>query len=153
MKIIEEIHKLEKDQEELKEKIASLRALKEQFPNLKKHTNRWNSVRYCSKDVNDKVKRFDISHNCGCCNDSPLEIWPYLETEHGKVYSDPPYFRVGENSAYGDRPYPEWSKEMKEANIPEMIIGAVSLHFKKEKEEALEAVNYTLTDADDDLDY
>jgi hypothetical protein len=112
------------------------------YPNLRKRVGRWEKVAYYSKDVNTVVDRFDLRHNCGCCNDSPLEIWPYLETPIGRVYSDPPEFRVGEKSYFGgDKPYDAWDATMKAAGIPDVIIGAVSVHFERCAKEAREALD------------
>jgi len=140
------IDTLQKEIAEKQKELLDLEALYQQFTDLRRHVNRWKRVRFCSASVNNKVKRFDMSHNCGCCNDSPLEVWPYLETEHGNIYSDPPCFQVGEKSYIsGDDPYPGWKNEMRKANIPEDIIGAVSMHFKqcaKERKELAEAYDY-----------
>jgi hypothetical protein len=108
------------------------------FPDLKKKVGRWNKVVFYSRSVNARVTDYDSRHNCGCCQDSPLEIWPYVMTEHGRVYSDPPEFRVGERDPMlsGDRPYEGWDKKMREAEIPETIIAAVAVHFHKHAEEA-----------------
>ncbi len=126
---------------EAAEKLAEaekLEALFKMYPNLLKKTGRWDKVAYYSKDVNGLVTRFDIRHNCGCCRDSPLEVWPYLETPNGKVYSDPAEFRVGEKEPFygGDIPHKGWDKMMRDAGIPEGIIGAVSMHFRRAAEEA-----------------
>ena len=134
---------IEQLRKEAAEKLAladQLEKLLSQYPNLRKHTGRWNKVAYFTKDVNAVVDRFDMRHNCGCCNDSPLEVWPYLETPLGKVYSDPSMFRVGEKEPFyhGDRPYKGWDKTMRDAGIPEPIIGAVKMHFKREADEARE---------------
>jgi hypothetical protein len=128
---------------EAAEKIAEadkLAALLEMYPNLRQRTGRWKKVVYSSGDVNKVVDRFDIRHNCGCCNDSPLEVWPYLETPHGNVYSDPPEFRVGQKEPFygGDVPRKGWEQEMRSAEIPDAIIGAVSMHFKRSATEAKE---------------
>ena len=121
-----------------------LKALMKEFPDLQKYVGRWNKVAYYSKTVNEKVQRFDLRHNCGCCNDSPLEVWPYLETPHGKVYSDPPQFVVGERHwISGDVPHSGWKKLLQEAHLPEAIIGAISAHFREDAE-------YRKSLADDD---
>jgi hypothetical protein len=109
-----------------------------EFPDLLRHENRWKVVRYYSKSINPRANKYDISHNCGCCSDSPLEVWPYLETENGNVYSDPPRFTVGEKSYYGDRPYPGWKEDMRKADIPESIIESIMGHFRHEAESARE---------------
>lgn len=126
MSLTEEIAKAEKEAEHLR-KIA------EAFPDVRKHVNRWKNVFFCSKSVNPKVERFLIKHNCGCCSDSPLEIWPYLETPVGNIFSEPPVFVVGEKDMWagGDRPNPGWKEPLQAAGIPEDIIGAVSMHFKR----------------------
>lgn len=134
---------IEQLRKEAAEKLAlatQLEQLLAKYPNLRKHTGRWNKVAYYSKDVNALVDRFDMRHNCGCCNDSPLEVWPYLETPLGKVYSEPSMFRVGEKEPFyhGDRPYKGWDKQLRDAGIPEPIIGAVKMHFKREADEARE---------------
>jgi hypothetical protein len=140
------IVQLRKEAVEKIEEADKLERLFKEFPDLLKDTNRWKRVRYYSKAVNSRANRFDISHNCGCCNDSPLEIWPYLETPDGNVYSDPPCFTVGEQHwISGDVPRPGWKEEMQKAGIPEDIIGAVSAHFKEDsdsRKEIAEASSY-----------
>lgn len=126
------IDKLRKESEEKIAEATRLQALQAEFPDLQKYVGRWDKVAFYSKTVNTRVTRFDVRHNCGCCNDSPLEIWPYLETPHGKVYSDPPKFVVGEKHwIAGDRPYEGWKDKMQEAGLPEAVIGAVSMIFKE----------------------
>jgi hypothetical protein len=112
------------------EKLTKMQAV---FPDLRRTTGRWNKVAYASKSINAKVTDFESRHNCGCCNDSPLEIWPYAMTEHGKVYSDPAEFRVGERNPWrgGDDPYPGWDEKMREAGIPEPIIDRVRGFFRR----------------------
>jgi hypothetical protein len=124
-----------------------LERLFKEFPDLRKHTNRWDTVRYYSKAVNTQVNDYDLSHNCGCCNDSPLELWPYLETPNGKVYSDPPCFVVGEKHwICGDEARPGWKTKLRDAGIPEPIIFSVDAHFRADAEsrkDAAEASDYT----------
>lgn len=107
------------------------------FPDIRKYTGRWNKVAYYSKTANTQVNDFDSRHNCGCCVDSPLEIWPYVETPHGRVYADPPMFSVGERdpNTYGDRPNTGWDTQLRNASIPEAIIERVSHLFQDEDAE------------------
>lgn len=114
-----------------------LEVLLKEYPNLRKRTGRWNKVAFYTKDVNALVTRFDQRFNCGCCSHSPLEIWPYLETPHGNIYSDPPDFFVGRRGSYseGDTPDKGWDSKMRDAGIPEPIIGAVGMHFRRVEEE------------------
>jgi hypothetical protein len=133
--IQDELDKLSKEAEEKKTEANRLVRLSAEFPDLRKHVGRWNKVAYCSASVNSQVGRFELRHNCGCCPDSPLELWPYLETPNGNVYTDPPCFQIGEKYYLGgDRPYPGWDEKLKAAGIPEIIIGAVGFHFKQCKE-------------------
>lgn len=149
--IQDDLAQLSKQAEDSLREQTRLKHLAEAFPDLKKHVGRWNKVAYYSKSVNGKVQRFDMRHNCGCCSDSPLEIWPYLETEHGKVFSDPPCFTVGERHwISGDTPYPGWKEKMREAGIHEDIIGTVGFHFKRCRQERIDAAEESEGDDDDD---
>lgn len=122
--------------------------LAEKYPNLRRFEGRWKKVVYCSKDVNTKVTGFDMRHNCGCCSDSPLEVWPYLETPYGPVYSDPPQFFVGERGFYGgDIPDAGWEAKLRNDGIAEPIIESVAAHFAKCAEEAKAAVAEEYGDA------
>ena len=145
---------IEKLRKEAAGKLAEadkIEAVLKEYPDIRRHVGRWEKVAYYSKSVNSKVERFDMRHNCGCCNDSPLEVWPYLETPVGKIYSDPPMFRVGEKDLWsgGDRPDPGWRDPLKAAGIPEDIIGAISMHFKQCRDEARERAD-DLYDEDDE---
>jgi hypothetical protein len=136
-----DVEKLRKEAAEKLAEAESIEARTKAYPTLQRFEGRWKKVVYFTKDVNAQVNRFDIRHNCGCCPDSPLEIWPYLETPHGPIYSDPPRFMVGERSRYGgDRPYLKWEAEMQKVGLPEGIIGAVSMHFKQCAEDARESI-------------
>ena len=142
---------------EAAEKLAAadkLEALLKLYPNIRKRTGRWNKVAFYSKDVNATATRFDIRYNCGCCNDSPLEVWPYAETLQGNVYTDPPDFRVGRKEPWGGGDLPEkgWDKQMRDAGISESIISAVSMRFKgsAERVKKLAAEIYDGHEVEDD---
>lgn len=139
--IQEDISGLSKQAGDLLREQTRLKHLAEEFPDLKKHVGRWNKVAYYSKSVNPKVTRFDMRHNCGCCNDSPLEIWPHIQTEHGKIYSDPPCFTVGERHwGYGDIPHSGWRSRMEVAGIPDAILDRIEGLFRSEEDEEDPAV-------------
>jgi hypothetical protein len=146
MSVHKDIAKLREERDAKSQEADRLEALLAEFPDLQKKVGRWEKVAFYSKAANERANRFDIRHNCGCCNDSPLEVWPYLETPHGNVYTDPPMFQVGERHwISGDTPYPGWKDKLREARIPEDIIGAVSMHFKKcaqERKDLCEADDY-----------
>lgn len=106
-----------------------LTCLLAEFPDVRKHVGRWNKVAYYSKAANTRATGFDQRYNCGCCPDSPLEIWPYVETAHGRLYTDPPMFTVGERAGMGARPNPGWERRIRDALIPETIIEGVTTLF------------------------
>lgn len=133
--LVNDAEKLRKEAEEKLAEVNRLERLQQAFPDLKKRTGRWNKVAFYSKTVNEKVDEFDSRHNCGCCSDSPLEIWPYMNTPDGKVFSDPPCFTVGERDGYGDRPYDNWSNALREARISGNVIERISMLFNARDEE------------------
>jgi uncharacterized protein YuzB (UPF0349 family) len=85
--------------------------------------------RFYSKQANVQVTDYDLSHNCGCCNDSPLELWPFMMHGDMKVYSDPPCFTIGERNGYGEMPYDCWQGPLRAAGIPEELIARVQAYM------------------------
>lgn len=126
--IPEAIERLRKEAAEKLAEADKIKKLLAAFPDLRRQVNRWEKVSYSSASVNPKVTDYESRHNCGCCSDSPLEIFPYLDTEWGRVYSNPACFTVGEQDPYGggDKPYPGWDEKMRQAGIPQPIIERVS---------------------------
>ena len=107
-----------------------LERLAKKYPGLWRHTDRWDRVRYCSLAVNGRVNRIEVGHNCGCCDDSPLEIWPYLEDdgpEQFRIHSTPPCFRPGKQNAGGTGEVPNlnWEDEFRRSNISQAVIEQV----------------------------
>ena len=146
----DDIIKLQKEAAASLAEAERLAKMMTDIPDLKKHTGRWNKVAYYSVSFNDKVTDYDMRHNCGCCNDSPLEIWPFAETAHGRVYSDPPCFGVGERHwISGDKPHPGWKKTMRDARIPEKIIERVSYHFQMDRESRIADVEEDYSEDDE----
>src|SRR3972149_1255266 len=138
MTIAEDINNIISESEKLKQEAYRLQKLAETYPDIKKYVGRWNKIVYCTKTVNNKVNKFDRRYNCGCCGDSPLEIWPYIETEFGKVYSDPSKFLVGEKHwLAGALPKKGWKKELLWNNIPELIIEEIQYSFDEDKKERI----------------
>lgn len=124
----------ESQTEKQKSELASLSALWGEFPCLKKYVGRWGRVVYCSPTANASATNFEARHSCGCCSDSAFQIWPFIETSHGRVYSDPPFFTVGEKHGCGNRPDDGWDARMREQRIPEHIIRRVENLFTTEDE-------------------
>jgi hypothetical protein len=140
--ITSDIEKLHKEAAEKALEAERITRLLTSYPDLQKYVGRWEKIAYYSASVNSKVDKVDLRHNCGCCSDSLLEAWPYLETPDGNVYSDPPEFRVGEQHYLGgDKPYSGWKDELRKAGISEVIIGVIKEHFSKDKEERIAAAS------------
>jgi hypothetical protein len=120
--------------------------LLDKFPDLELHVNRWKRERYSSAQANPLTTDCDISHNCGCCPDSPLEVWPYVQLGDVRVYSKPACFVVGERNAYGygERPYDGWQDELEAEGIPDEVIAKVGAYLSANPE--------TSEDDDDDDD-
>ena len=85
---------LDKEIQELENKTNKLKALKARYPDLQQDVDRWKKVRYTSKSVNFVVDKVEIRHGCGCCNDSPVLVCPYLEIEGNRIYSEPARFYI-----------------------------------------------------------
>lgn len=133
--ITDKINRLEKEKADKSAEIFKPQKILEVYPDAEVYTGRWNKVVYCSPSVNELVTNYDSRHNCGCCSDSPLEIWPYLNTEYGRIYSKPAMFFVGERSYRGDNPFPGWEDKLRNVKIPESIIDQIRVHFTEEEED------------------
>lgn len=129
MSIEKYIQKKEKEIEDLSKEVEGIKKLLKIYPDLKYHTNRWGTIRLYSKSVNPDTTSYDMGHNCGCCDDSPLEVWPYIEIDGLQIYSDPPIFMIGEKDSwsneYSESAYPGWDKEMGEAKISKTVIDKI----------------------------
>ena len=104
------------------------------YENLKINTNRWKTKRLYTKQVNEIVNGVEIRHNCGCCSDSDIEVWPYYLGDginDINIYSDPIPFIVGE----GDTPDENWQQQFIDAKIPQNIIDMVEQWFKDNKDD------------------
>jgi len=66
------------------------------FPDLEKKQNRWKTVFYTSKSINEKLDNVSFSHSCGCCPDSPLFAKFYhkilINGKEFKIYPD--YYEI-----------------------------------------------------------
>lgn len=140
--VINAIMSLRKEALEKNAEADRLEALQKEFPDLVREVGRWNKVAFSSKTVNAHVEDYDLRHNCGCCNDSPLELWPYKKTAIGPVYSSPSKFIIGEkNYLGGDTPKPNWEGDLRSAGIPEAIITRVKTYFKQCRDDLIEQAN------------
>lgn len=134
-------------QEELDTLNIKIKLLKD-FPDLHKSIDRWSRVRLYSKQANAQTNDVDINHNCGCCNDSPLEARPFILINNIKVFSDPDRFTVGQKVDYGcgDKAYDDWQNALRKENIPEIIIEKIQEYFTENPPK------YYTSEDEDDLD-
>lgn len=105
------------------------------FPDLMVRGTPGRNNLYYSKKVNSLATSCDIRDSCGCCSDSPLEVRPYLDTEFGRVYSDPPVIIVGEKSYEALLPKEGWEANLRNNMISEDIILQVAQYFDNFNEE------------------
>lgn len=129
-----EVEKARSTQTRIHGQLDAIERLRARFDDLRAYQGRWNKHVLYSRHVNAAATACDIRHNCGCCPDSPLEVWPYLDTPDGPVYSDPPEFYVGE--AYydgGDVEHDGWDTKMRDAGVSEAVIGIVAGYFLDHK--------------------
>ena len=109
-----------------------LQELLKLFPDLHERKNRWKRSFLSSKEVNSQATDVEIGHSCGCCEDSSLFVYPFIETEYGKVFSDPYYFCVGSKNVYGtgENPDKNWEEKLQKENISQIAIDAVTEYLK-----------------------
>jgi hypothetical protein len=144
--------KLQDDAQKKLGEADKLERLTQQYPDLRVYVGRWSKVVYCAKDANPHATHYDMRHNCGCCSDSPLELWPYMMVGEDRIYSDPPCIQIGERSDHGDRPYPGWADKLKQEGLPDELIRVIKGHFRQEKREAMEYLNATMYDDEEEDD-
>ena len=108
------------------------------FPQLQQATDRWGKQRYYAPSVNAMATDFELKHDCGCCSDSPLFVWPFLITGgNQKVFSSPPSFLVGEGTfTGGDVSISGWESRLQDAQIPEPLIARLRVYFDEQESRA-----------------
>lgn len=113
--------------------ISTIESVGEEISDLEISRDRWDHEYYTSKSANSKVTGAWFNHNCGCCADSPLQMWPYLETGDRRIHSSPKYFTIGEKcpNCCDDKPYDGWEEELRQAGIPESVIEIGRQYFKE----------------------
>lgn len=113
------IAKLRKTVDEAQRELAKIGRLREEFPDLETHTDRWGTVRYMAASANPRVTEVEFRRSCGCCSDTPLLAMPFLEHEGTRVYSDPFHVFVGHHTYDGDVIAEEgWKKEIQGGRRP-----------------------------------
>lgn len=132
------IEKLTKEVAERQKELSIVQKLLERFPDLTVETDRWHVVRFSAPSANSQVTLFETKHNCGCCADSPLEVWPYLLSDGVRVHSSPASITIGERKSYGfgDAPYPGWQGRLLKLGIPNELVERIEHVFPEESEES-----------------
>ncbi|GEM_PF-6632649 len=114
--------------------LSKMKTAAAKYPDLDRNVFRWDKVCYATAAVNNRVTDYDQRHNCGCCADSPIEVFPYFEEDGLKLYSSPACFHVGQaNYGNGEIPAEGWDAKMREAGIPESIIAQIQKFFDNHK--------------------
>lgn len=111
------------------EKAEKAMRLAERYTDLKVSIDRWERERYVSASVNSLCDDMEIRHNGGCCEDSPVEIWPFLASSDGSVYAAGGPFRVGEKAGGYEVPWEGWETTLRLAQIPNVLIERVAKWF------------------------
>jgi len=120
--------------------VNELKDMRAIYPDLERCKGRWDKIVLCSASVNNKVTNYETRYNCGCCSDSPLEVWFFIELEGSKkkIYSNPPCFFVAKKNGWGsDKPFSGWKDDLRKSNIPESMIKKIA-NLLNNKEEGKE---------------
>lgn len=133
----ERLGQLNKEVAEKQAEAERIRRLAELFPDLETHTDRWKTQRYISKAVNARVANYELRRTCGCCPDAPRVLWPFLETEHGRVFSNPPSFYLTRLDDFGcnEDLDPHFESSARVAGLPETLIETMVRLYTKETHE------------------
>lgn len=101
MQIQEKINKIRADIVKSESEIEKLNRIVARFPDAFVSQDRWKNERVFSKIASPLCDKYDWKHSCGCCPDSPVQVWPYLETEFGKVFAAEAPFYVMNRDEHG----------------------------------------------------
>lgn len=131
----DELKRLQAEISSLNAELHQLMSIRAQFPDARVHTSRWNVKRICSAAVNALAVDFEYGHSCSCCPDAGLMVRPYIDTEHGRVHTDPPIFYIGEKMHGGrDRLFFDWDEGLRQANVSAGLIEKISSKFARHAE-------------------
>lgn len=112
------------------ERIKQIKELKALYPDLAVYRNSLREFDYylISESVNSKVNLYDIPYNC---YDLVVQVFPYINTAFGNIYSWPCSFHVGTyDSNYYIKPIDDWEKNLRGCDISENVIEGVSEFLK-----------------------
>jgi hypothetical protein len=119
---------IDKDIKKLSDQLFNIKLIKELYPDVKKMTDVWGHIFWCSSSVNKHVTDVDLAHSCGCCEEAPLFARCYLiiPNTNIKIYANPYEIYVGDRwySGGDDFTY-TWDNDLRKHNIPECVIQLV----------------------------
>lgn len=133
---------------ELENKLNELKKIKELFPDIEIHKDRWEKERYSSSLALKKVDKTLFYHSCGCCPDAVLYVGPYLEVDGIEIYTNPERFIIGQKHAYGfgEEPDDDWEERLKNAGLTDTIIEQTRKFFKENPIEDCDDEDYDYED-------
>jgi hypothetical protein len=120
------LEEMRKKAEQDAEEIAKLGRLAQTYPDLARKEGRWGRVVYATASVNPLVDKFFSRYNCGCCEDSPYEVWPYHDTPDGPVSSVPACFFVADRTDEGALPREGWRADLERHHIPTALLDQIA---------------------------
>ncbi len=137
-----EAEKLQAEASKKVEEALRVERLQRLYPDLTEKVGRWGKVVYRSPSVNSLVTDYETRFNCGCCNDSPLELWPYIETPHGRVYSNPCGMFIGERHSGMRHAIPRagWRQSLEKHGLPSELLDRVEKHFESQRNRAIKSL-------------
>lgn len=123
--VLDRIEHLRASADNLVRESAKLESVLAAYPDAKFYTGRWDKRVICSASVNSCVDQYEHRFNCGCCPDSPLEVWSYLETPNGRVYSAPACFFIGERTDASHNVNEDWDAPLIRAGINAALVDRI----------------------------
>lgn len=109
--------------------LERLQNLLAKFPDVQK-TSDDISV-YYSSCVNNMTNKYFICFPCGNGENSICELYVYVNTPNGVVYTNPPKFIIGEKVCNRVIPYKCWQSKLLEAGISKQIISSLQEYFDR----------------------
>lgn len=126
---------LAKQQAEIDRKLT----LAGKYPDLSEHRARFRTV-LKALSANAVADDSYVSASCGCCNDAALYLWVRVKADG--VYSDPPFFVIGEkvpnydlDGTYERRYFPEVIDQLRKHGVSEAVVAKAAAIVEAQKED------------------
>lgn len=113
--------------------------LLEKYPTLHEYHGRW-AVYLCGKEINPLATQVLFKNSCGCCSDCSIQAWISLKEDNNELYSDPPYFTIGERIDFDECKFYEYNiqklmeKENFSAEVIQKILNFIQINKQKSEE-------------------